>query len=188
MNPLDCHNPSIGGNNLELPPLFETRQPATMGRKIYKTQIIKKLSIIMRQFRKVQTKKEVALTDNECLTRKVSKTKEVVEELRAHLKDVCQEVRCCKSIIINSEQDHISSTNATEKKYKRMLNTMNKMAIEKMTAKDGLHALNLESKDNEIRVSEWFVDTIITDPAIVCFKLNCKVQHILMILCSQLVY
>jgi hypothetical protein len=29
---------------------------------------------------------------------------------------------------------------------------------------------------------------IITDPGMDCFKLNCKNQHILMILCSQLVY
>jgi hypothetical protein len=44
---------------------------------------------------------------------------------------------------------------ATETKHKHMLNTMIKMTTEKMMAKDSLHALDLENKDNEIMVSEY---------------------------------
>jgi hypothetical protein len=78
---------------------------------ITKTQIIKKHSIIAKQFHKVQMEKEVALSDNECLTRKVSKPKEIVEELLTRSKDTHEEVRSSKSVIIKAEQDYTSSTN-----------------------------------------------------------------------------
>jgi hypothetical protein len=79
-------------------------------------QIIKKLSHVTRQFCKDQTEKEVALVDNRCLKRKVSKAKEVVDELCMHLKDECLEVHHCKTIITKVERYNISSTNATDKK------------------------------------------------------------------------
>ncbi len=42
---------------------------------------------------------------------------------------------------------------ATERKHKRVLNTMTKLEREKIIAKDDLHALDLEKKNNKIRVS-----------------------------------
>jgi hypothetical protein len=42
---------------------------------------------------------------------------------------------------------------AAETKHKHTLNTMVKMTTEKMMAKDSLHALELEDKDNEIMAS-----------------------------------
>jgi hypothetical protein len=151
-NPLGRQDPFIG-INLESTPHFESRRRITADRKITKMLIVKRLSIVTGKLRKAQIKKEVALSDNECLTRKVSKTKDVVEELRTCLKDSCQEVRSCKSLITRAEQDHTSSTVAAETKHKCTLNTMVKMTTGKMMAKDSLHALELENKDNEIMVS-----------------------------------
>jgi hypothetical protein len=151
-NPLGRQDPFIG-NNLESTPHFESRRHITAGQKITKMLIVKRLSIVTGKLRKAQIKMEVALSDNECLTRKVSKTKLVVEELCTCLKDSRQEVRSCKSVITRAERDHTSSTVATETKHKCTLNTMVKMTTEKMMAKDSLHALELEDKDNEIMVS-----------------------------------
>jgi hypothetical protein len=55
------------------------------------------------------------LKDNHRLKRKVSKAKEVVDELRTNLKGARLEVRHCKSVITEVEHNHRSSTNATEK-------------------------------------------------------------------------
>ena len=105
---------------------------------------------------------DAALKDNHRLKRKASKANEVVDELRTNLKGARLEVRHCKSVITEVAHNHRSSTNATEKKHEHMLNTMRNVANETMKASNDLHASQLESKDNEIMVSQSWVgmDTV----------------------------
>jgi hypothetical protein len=78
-------------NNME-PHEFQSWHLVSAGIKVPKTQIIHKLSFVTRQFWQTQMENEVALSENKCLTKKVSKSKEVMEELRTCLKDAHQEV------------------------------------------------------------------------------------------------
>ena len=105
---------------------------------------------------------DAALKDNHRLKRKASKAKEVVDDLRTNLKGARIDVRHCKSVITELKDNHRSSTNATEKKHEHMLNTMRNVANETMKASNDLHASQLESKDNEIMVSQSCVgiDTV----------------------------
>ena len=155
-NPLDRLSLSPG------PPPSEPRRAPTAGRKITKTQIIKKIGYVTRQCRKAQSEMDAALKDNHRLKRKASKAKEVVDDLRTNLKGARIDVRHCKSVITELKDNHRSSTNATEKKHEHMLNTMRNVANETMKASNDLHASQLESKDNEIMVSQSCVgmDTV----------------------------
>ena len=155
-NPLDRRSLSPGP-----PPSEPSRAPAA-GRKITKTQIIKKFGYVTRQCRKAQSKMDAALKDNHRLKRKASKANEVVDELHTNLKGARLEVRHCKSVITEVAHNHRSSTNATEKKHEHMLNTMRNVANETMKASNDLHTSQLESKDNEIMVSKSWVgmDTV----------------------------
>ena len=97
-NPLHRRSLSPG------PPPSEPRRAPAAGRKITKTQIIKKFGYVTRQCRKAQSEMDAALKDNHRLKRKASKANEVVDELRY-----------CKSVITELAHNHRSSTNATEK-------------------------------------------------------------------------
>jgi len=155
-NPLDRRSLSPG------PPPSEPRRAPAAGRKITKTQIIKKFGYVTRQCHKAQSEMDAALKDNHRLKRKASKAKEVVDELRTNLKGARIDVRHCKSVITELKDNHRSSTNVTEKKHEHMLNTMRNVANETMKASNDLHASQLESKDNEIMVSQSCVgiDTV----------------------------
>ena len=63
------------------------------------------LHYVTRQCRKDQTETDAAVKDNHCLNRKVSKAKEVVDELRTNLKGARLEVRHCKSFITEVEDN-----------------------------------------------------------------------------------
>ena len=80
-----------------------------------------------------------------------------MDELRTNLKGARIDVHHCKSVITELAHNHRSSTNVTEKKHEHMLNTMRNVANETMKASNGLHASQLESKDNEIMVSQSLV-------------------------------
>jgi hypothetical protein len=154
----------------------------------------------MRNYWEVQMQNKGALSENQSLIKKVSKSKEVMECLRTCLKDSCQEMRSTKSNLVKALQDNTATKNAslsreqqhqtqiaamekdtkatlerasrrhttltaniisklelklvaTERKHKRVLNTITKLEREKIIAKDDQHALDLEKKDNKIRVS-----------------------------------
>ncbi len=197
----------------------------TAGRKVTKMQIICRLGIATRSCWEAQKQNEETLLHNWSLRKKVSKSKDVVEELRTCLKGACQEVRSTKSELfktqhelttkknaaISTENKHharisamekdaevalervkrghtkilsksdsklaaaerthaktlfksglkLSATEmkhkrevmATEMKHKREVNTITNMARADLTAKDDLHALELEEKNKEISVS-----------------------------------
>jgi hypothetical protein len=163
----------------------ETHPAPPAGRKITKTQIIKKFGYVSRQCRQAQSKMDAALKDNHRLKKKASKTNEVVDELRTNLKCARIDVRHCKSVITELKDNHRSSTNATEKKHEHMLksvitelkdnhrsstnatekkhehmlNTMRNVANETMKASNDLHASQLKRKDNDIMVIQSCVGT-----------------------------
>ncbi len=186
-------------NHLE-PHEYQPRRSTSAGQKVTKSQIIHKLITVTRQYRQAQMEKEIALSANHSLTKKVTKSKQVVDELRTCLTDARQEVRSTKShyfkaqqeitatknALLSSEKEHsnkfaamvtvteetfervtrghkiltakvISKSEkklvATERKHKREVNTITKLEREKLTAKDDLHELDLEKKNNEISVS-----------------------------------
>ena len=97
-NPLDRRSLSPG------PPPSEPRRAPAAGRKITKTQIIKKFGYVTRQCHKAQSEMDAALKDNHRLKRKASKAKEVVDELRTNLKGARIDVRHCKSVINTRSQ------------------------------------------------------------------------------------
>ena len=146
-NPLDRRSVSPG------PTPAEPRRAPASGRKITKTEIIKQFGYVTRQCRKAQSEIDAALKDNHRLKRKASKVNQVVDELRTNLKFARIDVRHCKSVITEAAHNHMSSTNATEKKHKHMLNIMRNDANETMKASNALHASQLESKDDEIMAS-----------------------------------
>jgi hypothetical protein len=84
----------IGANNMESNVLQRTRS-TTAGRKVTKMQIIPRLGIATRSCREAQKQNEETLSHDRSLMKKVSKSKDVVEELRTCLKGARQEVRSC---------------------------------------------------------------------------------------------
>jgi hypothetical protein len=75
------HNNIVNDNNLE-PNSAPTNQSCSASRKVTKTRIIQQLGIAKRQFFQEQMEKEVALSKVDSLTKKMTKSKEVVGELR----------------------------------------------------------------------------------------------------------
>ena len=65
----------------------------------------------MRQYRQVQMENEIALSANQCLTKKVSKSKQVVEDLCTCLTDAHQEVCSTKSHFFNAQQEITATKN-----------------------------------------------------------------------------
>ncbi len=114
-------------NNLE-PYEYQSRCLTSAGRKVTKTQIIHKLSIVTKEYRQSQMEKEVALSENQCLTKKVSKSKEVVE-LRTCLMDAHQEVCSTKSHIFKAQQENTATKNellSREKQHNTQIAAMEK--------------------------------------------------------------
>ena len=147
--------------------------------------------------------KEVALSENQALGKKLSKSKVVVEDLRTCLKDARMGMRSTKLDLVNALKDNTTMQNdflyreryhqsqidalkkkadatleqakrghkiatgkilsksesklaATERKHKGVVNTITKLKREHMTAKDDLHAVELEEQNNGISVSPSF--------------------------------
>ena len=177
--------------------------PTNTGRKVTKKLIIRRLSIVNSTCREAQLQNQLTSLENRLLTKKLSKSKEVVEGLRACLRDARLEMRSTKnnsvkalqcnaalkndslsrehehqSLIAVMEKDAeatlervkrghaigtakiISNTKskmaATEKKHKCVVNIITKCERATITAKDNLHALDIEKKDKEISVSLSF--------------------------------
>ena len=89
---------------MELNVLQRTRL-TTAGRKVTKMQIICRLGIATRSCREAQKQNEETLLHNWSLMKKVSKSKDVVEELRTCLKGACQEVRSTKPKLFKTQHE-----------------------------------------------------------------------------------
>jgi hypothetical protein len=106
------------GGNKKLnytPPQHETQQilsPSTgrtsTGRKLSTMMIIRKLSTVASN---ALIQKEVALSENQALGKKLSKSKVVVEDLRTCLKDARMGMRSTKLDLVNALKDNTTMQN-----------------------------------------------------------------------------
>jgi hypothetical protein len=97
-------------NNVE-PHEYQSGCSTSAGSKVTKTQIINKLSILTRQYRQAQMENEIALSANQCSTKKISKSKQVVKDLRTCLMDTCQEVCSTNSHFFKAQQEITATKN-----------------------------------------------------------------------------
>jgi hypothetical protein len=153
--------------------------------KVNKIQLIQQLGHAAQQLNLETTAKKIALSDVRSITKKLTKSKEVVGQLRECLKDTraesrskdkrhSMEVSTLITSVAETTNDLAAKCEAIQNKHEDMLTAVSKKAesklrgsdrrhnweLSKMTkamiAKDESHALDLEKKDTEITVSKVY--------------------------------
>jgi hypothetical protein len=112
---------------------YQSHRLTSAGRKVTKIEIINKLSIVMRQYRQAQMENETVFSAYQCLTKKGSKSKQVVEDLRTCLTDARQEVCSTKSYFFKAQQEIAATKNALlsrEKEHSTQFTAMEKVTDE----------------------------------------------------------
>ena len=83
--------------------------PTNTGRKVTKKLIIRRLSIVSSTCREAQLQNQVTSLENRSLTKKLLKSKEVVEGLRACLRDARLDTRSTKNNLVKALQCNAAS-------------------------------------------------------------------------------